>query len=166
VRRLDAALVCFFALPDANEEIQSGVEPPHSKIRQEAIMSRTKPSEETVRKVRRYVEKYRAKTGTTAHPDPAVSEAVITGLAANLEEVGRPLCPCNFYPAGKQAQVEQGREWNCACDEMKKWKYCHCLLFVTPQGLPVTQYLPQEHEGRTIYGLVLDPSPSSTATEN
>jgi ferredoxin-thioredoxin reductase catalytic chain len=122
-------------------------------------MSRTIPSEEAVRKVRRYVEKYREKSGTIAHPDPEVTEAVVLGLATNLEEVGRPLCPCNFYPDGKRAQVEKGREWNCACDEMKKWKYCHCLLFATPAGLPVTEYLPEGHEGRTTYGLVLDPTP-------
>jgi ferredoxin-thioredoxin reductase catalytic chain len=42
---------------------------------------------------------------------------------------------------------------------MKKWKYCHCLLFVTPEGLPITEYLPEDHEGRQIYGLVRDPTP-------
>jgi ferredoxin-thioredoxin reductase catalytic chain len=42
---------------------------------------------------------------------------------------------------------------------MKRFKYCHCLLFVTPQGLPVTEYLPEGHEGRAIYGLVSDPIP-------
>ena len=40
----------------------------------------------------------------------------------NMDEVGRPLCPCNFYPEGKKAQVEKCREWNCACDEMKKYE--------------------------------------------
>ena len=55
-------------------------------------MARPEPSEESVRKIRRYVEHYRAKSGTAASPDPSVTEAVITGLAANLEEVGRPLC--------------------------------------------------------------------------
>jgi ferredoxin-thioredoxin reductase catalytic chain len=88
-----------------------------------------------------------------------VTEAVVIGLAANIEEVGRPLCPCNFYP-DKQAELdEHGRRWICACDEMKKWKYCHCLLFATPQGLPITEYLPEDHEGRQVYGLVLDPTP-------
>jgi hypothetical protein len=38
-------------------------------------------------------------------------------------------------------------------------EYCHCLLFVTPEGLPITEYLPEAHEGRTTYGLVLDPTP-------
>jgi ferredoxin-thioredoxin reductase catalytic chain len=34
-----------------------------------------------------------------------------------------------------------------------------CLLFVTPEGLPITEHLPDGHEGRTTYGLVLDPTP-------
>ncbi len=116
----------------------------------------TQPSEKSLKRMRAYVQKYWQKTGTSAHPDPEVTEAVIMGLAANLDEVGRPLCPCNFYP-DKKAEVE--REWVCACDEMKRWKYCHCLLFVTPEGLPITEYLPEDHEGRQIYGLVHDPTP-------
>lgn len=118
----------------------------------------TQPSEKSLKRMRAYVQKYWQKTGTSPHPDPEVTEAVIMGLAANLDEVGRPLCPCNFYP-DKKAEVERSREWVCACDEMKKWKYCHCLLFVTPAGLPITEYLPPDHEGRQIYGLVLDPTP-------
>lgn len=120
---------------------------------------RNAPSPATIDRIRRYVEKYWEKSGTTRHPDPAITEAVISGLAANVEEVGRPLCPCNFYP-DKQAELrEHGRRWICACDEMKQWKYCHCLLFVTPEGLPITEYLPEDHEGRQIYGLVRDPTP-------
>ena len=42
---------------------------------------------------------------------------------------------------------------------MKAWEYCHCLLFVTPEGLPIPEYLPEGHEGRQVYGLVPDPSP-------
>jgi ferredoxin-thioredoxin reductase catalytic chain len=120
-------------------------------------MSR-QPSEESVRKMRRYVEKYWEKTGTAPHPDPEMSATVIRGLALHVDELGRPLCPCNFYP-DKKAEIEQSRRWLCACDEMKQYKYCHCLLFCTPEGLPVTEYLPEGHEGRTSYGLVLDPTP-------
>jgi ferredoxin-thioredoxin reductase catalytic chain len=123
-------------------------------------MSRGEPSEASIHKMRNYVERYWAKSGTTGHPDPEVTEAVITGLAANLEEVGRPLCPCNFYADKRQEMIDHGRRWLCACDEMKQWKYCHCLLFVTPEGLPITEYLPEDHEGRTTYGLVLDPTPA------
>ena len=123
------------------------------------MSKRSPPSAVTVQRIRRYVENYWRKSGTSPHPEPAITEAVITGLASNMEEVGRPLCPCNFYP-DKQAEIrEHGRRWFCACDEMKKWKYCHCLLFVTPEGLPITEHLPGGHEGRTVYGLVLDPTP-------
>ncbi len=32
---------------------------------------------------------------------------------------------------------------------MQVYKYCHCLLFVTPAGLlPITEYLPHNHPGR------------------
>ena len=116
------------------------------------------PSEKNTKRMRIYVDKYMQKTGTSGHPDNEVTEAVILGLANNIDEVGRPLCPCNFYP-DKKAEVERSREWMCACDEMKKWKYCHCLLFVNPEGLPITEYLPEDHEGRQSYGLVKDPTP-------
>jgi ferredoxin-thioredoxin reductase catalytic chain len=116
------------------------------------------PSEKSLKRMRTYVQKYWHKTGTSPYPDKEVTEAVIMGLAANLDEVGRPLCPCNFY-ADKKAEIERSREWVCACDEMKQWKYCHCLLFVTPEGLPITEHLPEDHEGRRIYGLVKDPTP-------
>lgn len=116
------------------------------------------PAPATLQKIEKYVTKYRTKSGTSAHPDPQVTEGVVLGLAANMEAVGRPLCPCNFYP-DKQAEVDRSREWVCACDEMKQYKYCHCLLFVTEEGLPVTEYLPADHEGRRVYGLVQDPTP-------
>ncbi len=116
------------------------------------------PSKKSIERMRIYVEKYMQKTGTSGHPEPEVTESVILGLANNIDEVGRPLCPCNFYP-DKKAEVERSREWVCACDEMKKWKYCHCLLFVTPEGVPITEHLPEDHEGRQIYGLVKDPTP-------
>ena len=116
------------------------------------------PSEKSIKRMRIYVEKYMQKTGTSGHPDNEVTEAVILGLANNIDEVGRPLCPCNFYP-DKKAEVERSREWMCACDEMKKWKFCHCLVFVNPEGMPITEYLPEDHEGRQSYGLVKDPTP-------
>ncbi len=80
------------------------------------------------------------------------------GLAQNLDELGRPLCPCNYYP-DKAAEVARGREWFCACDEMKKYKFCHCLLFTTPEGLPITEYLPEGHYARDTYGIIKDPTP-------
>jgi ferredoxin-thioredoxin reductase catalytic chain len=134
---------------------RNGENPPETGL----MPKRPEPQPETVAKMRRYVEKYWEKTGTQPHPDPEVTDAVIKGLAANVEEVGRPLCPCNFYP-DKQAELrDHGRRWLCACDEMKQWKYCHCLLFVNADGLPITEHLPEGHEGRQVYGVVADPTP-------
>jgi ferredoxin-thioredoxin reductase catalytic chain len=115
------------------------------------------PKPESITKMRRYAEKFAEKSGTVFHPEPEVTDAVVLGLAANVDEVGRPLCPCNFYP-DKDAEAKL-RRWVCACDEMQIYKYCHCLLFVREDGLPVTEYLPEEHEGRRMYGLVTDPTP-------
>ncbi|MCL4112862.1 UNVERIFIED_CONTAM: hypothetical protein GTU68_046180 [Idotea baltica] len=116
------------------------------------------PQESTLKRITKYAEKYWEKTGTSPHPNSDVTEGVLLGLASNIEEVGRPLCPCNFYP-DKQAEVNESRRWVCACDEMKQFKYCHCLLFVAEDGNPITEYLPEDHEGRQIYGVVKDPTP-------
>lgn len=102
--------------------------------------------------MRAYARKYAEKSGTFVHPDPRVTETVVRGLASNVEAVGRPLCPCNFYPDPKEEARQ--RRWICACDEMQKYKYCHCLLFVTEEGLLITEYLPEDHEGRRAYGTV------------
>ena len=106
-----------------------------------------------------YARKFAEKSGTVFHPNPEVTEAVIHGLAAHTDQLGRPLCPCNFYPDKQEELDEHGRRWVCACDEMKRYKYCHCLLFVTPEGLPITEYLPEDHDGRQAYGVVADPTP-------
>jgi len=115
------------------------------------------PAAKTVQRMRKFVANYCEKSGTTTHPDPAVTDAVVQGLAVHADTLGKPLCPCRFYP-DKRAEVRY-RTWICACDDMQIYKYCHCLLFVTPAGSPITEYLPEDHEGRRIYGLVTDPTP-------
>ncbi len=115
------------------------------------------PSAESLLRIRKFVDAYCRKSGTTTGPEPEVAGAVMKGLAVNLDELGRPLCPCRFYK-DKRAEVTH-RTWICACDDMQIYKYCHCLLFVTPEGLPITEHLPEGHEGRKIYGLVRDPTP-------
>ena len=119
-------------------------------------MSKT-VSKESLQRINNFVEKYCEKSGTSVHPDKEVTEAVVLGLAYNKDTLGKPLCPCRFYP-NKQEEVTH-RTWICACDDMQVYKYCHCLLFVTPEGLPITEYLPEDHEGRAAYGLVKDPTP-------
>ena len=112
---------------------------------------------EILEKMKRFAENFAKKSGTVVNPNKEAAEAVINGLAAHVQELGKPLCPCNFYP-NKEEEVKK-RRWICACDEMQIFKYCHCLLFTTEEGLPITEYLPEWHEGRQIYGLVKDPTP-------
>lgn len=121
-------------------------------------LSAPQPNPKTVQRLQKFVGKYREKSGTQAHPDEAVSESILLGLASHADELGRPLCPCNFYP-DKQGELSSSRRWVCACDEMKQYKYCHCLLFCGEDGKPITEYLPEDHEGRQIYGIVTDPTP-------
>lgn len=116
------------------------------------------PSEKSMDKMWNFARKFAEKSGTSFSPVEGVTESVVKGLAAHVDEFGKPLCPCNFYP-DKEAEAKNHRRWNCACDEMQIFKYCHCLLFVREDGLPITEYLPEDHEGRMIYGLVTDPTP-------
>ena len=115
------------------------------------------PSEQAMARLRNFVEKYCEKSGTYVHPDAEITEVVVLGLAENVDTIGRPLCPCRFYP-DKKEEVKH-RTWVCACDDMQIYKYCHCLLFVDKEGLPITEYLPEDHIGRQMYGLVKDPTP-------
>jgi len=117
----------------------------------------SQPSKTSLDRMWKFVTGFAAKSGTTFHPNSAVTEAVVNGLAAHVDELGKPLCPCNFYQ-DKQAEAKL-RRWICACEEMQVYKYCHCLLFVREDGLPITEYLPEGHEGREVYGLVHDPTP-------
>jgi ferredoxin-thioredoxin reductase catalytic chain len=114
-------------------------------------------TDESKERIENFVRKYCEKSGTTTHPDPSITEAVVLGLAYHRDTLGKPLCPCRFYP-NKQEEI-QYRTWICACDDMQIYKYCHCLLFVNEEGLPITEYLPEDHEGRKTYGLVKDPTP-------
>ncbi len=115
------------------------------------------PSEESMKRVKNLVKGFTQKSGTSTHPDPQVTEGVELGLAHHMDTIGKPLCPCRFYP-NKQEEVKH-RTWICPCDDMQIYKYCHCLLFVTPEGQPITEHLPEGHEGRQAYGQVADPTP-------
>ena len=57
------------------------------------------PSEKSMQRMRVFVDKYCEKSGTFKHPGEGVTEAVVLGLAQNIDEIGRPLCPCRFYPS-------------------------------------------------------------------
>jgi ferredoxin-thioredoxin reductase catalytic chain len=116
-----------------------------------------KPTDQSLVRIRKFVEKYCEKSGSFTHPDPEVTEAVVLGLAHHMDTLGKPLCPCRFYPDKKEEATH--RTWICACDDMQIYKYCHCLLFVNKDGLPITEYLPPDHDGLKAYGVVKDPLP-------
>jgi ferredoxin-thioredoxin reductase catalytic chain len=115
------------------------------------------PTEASVQRIEKLVRIYTEKSGTVTHPDATVTDAVVQGLARSLDVLGRPLCPCRFYP--NPTEEIRRRTWICACDDMQIYKYCHCLLFVNSEGKPITEHLPEDHEGRRAYGMVPDPTP-------
>ena len=115
------------------------------------------PTPASLQRIQKLVRIYTEKSGTTTHPDAAVTNVIVRGLAQNLDAFGRPLCPCRFYPS--PSEEVRHRTWICACDDMQIYKYCHCLLFVNSEGKPITEYLPEDHDGRRAYGLVKDPTP-------
>ena len=115
------------------------------------------PSDKSIQRVEKLVTSFCANSGTTTHPDPEITKAVVLGLARNLDDLGRPLCPCRFYP-DKKEEIKH-RTWICPCDDMNVYKYCHCLLFTDAAGLPVTEHLPPDHDGRKTWGAVADPTP-------
>jgi len=118
---------------------------------------RSQASAKNTEKMWKYAKHFAEKSGTYLHPHEEITEFLVIGLAKHMDQLGRPLCPCNFYE-DKEAEAKRST-WICACEEMQKYKYCHCLLFVNKDGVPITEYLPEDHEGRQAYGIVKDPTP-------
>ena len=119
---------------------------------------RSQASEKNRNKMSKFVAAFAKKTGSYLHPQKDITEFLIIGLAKNIDDFGRPLCPCNYYE-DKSEEVKSST-WICPCEEMQKWKYCHWLLFCNEEGLPITEHLPPDHEGHEIYGDIKDPDPS------
>jgi ferredoxin-thioredoxin reductase catalytic chain len=84
---------------------------------------RHRASPENVAKMWRFVERYAEKSGSFLHPQREITEFLVIGLAKHIDEVGRPLCPCNFYADIREEA--KSSEWSCACEEMQRFKYCH-----------------------------------------
>lgn len=78
---------------------------------------------ETLAKMQKFVENFAQKSGTFLHPQPEITEFLVIGLAKNVDEIGKPLCPCMFFE-DKQEEIEK-KFWICPCEEMQRWKYCH-----------------------------------------
>jgi ferredoxin-thioredoxin reductase catalytic subunit len=99
-----------------NSEIRMTVEKPTDEDRQQA-------SAANLDKMWKFVERFAEKSGSYLHPQREITEFLVIGLAKNIDEVGRPLCPCNFYV--DKVEEAKSSEWVCACEEMQKYKYCH-----------------------------------------
>jgi ferredoxin-thioredoxin reductase catalytic chain len=84
---------------------------------------RAQASPANIQKMWKFVETFAEKSGTYLHPQREITEFLVIGLAKHIDEVGRPLCPCNFYE-DKAAEAKRST-WICPCEEMQKWKYCH-----------------------------------------
>ncbi len=76
-----------------------------------------------IAKMWRFIESFARKSGSYLHPQREITEFLVIGLAKHIEEVGRPLCPCNFYE--DKAEEATRSTWVCPCEEMQRWKYCH-----------------------------------------
>jgi ferredoxin-thioredoxin reductase catalytic chain len=84
---------------------------------------RAQASPKSMAKMWKFVEAFANKSGSYLHPQREITEFLVIGLAKHVDELKRPLCPCNFY-VDKQAAVDE-KEWICACEEMQRYKYCH-----------------------------------------
>jgi ferredoxin-thioredoxin reductase catalytic chain len=84
---------------------------------------RRQASPQNIEKMWRFAERYAEKSGTYLHPQREITEFLVIGLAKNIDEVGRPLCPCNFYE--DKAEEAKSSRWSCPCEEMQRFKYCH-----------------------------------------
>lgn len=56
------------------------------------------PTGRSQQRVQKLVDYFTEKSSTHTHPEPETTEAVMLGLAQYLDRLGRPLCPCHFYP--------------------------------------------------------------------
>lgn len=94
-----------------------------ARLEQVSDADRAQASSQNVEKMWKFVRNFAQKSGTYLHPQREITEFLVIGLAKHIDEVGRPLCPCNFYE--DKAAEAKSSTWVCACEEMQKYKYCH-----------------------------------------
>ena len=104
--------------PDADELEQAA-----AKVDEVTDADRMQASQPNIDKMWKFVTKFAEKSGSYLHPQSEITEFLVIGLAKHIDEVGRPLCPCNFYE--NKAEEAKSSTWICACEEMQKYKYCH-----------------------------------------
>jgi ferredoxin-thioredoxin reductase catalytic chain len=93
------------------------------KVEDVTDADRQQASQKNIDKMWKFVTNFADKSGTYLHPQREITEFLVIGLAKHIDEVGRPLCPCNFYE--DKAEEARSSTWICACEEMQKYKYCH-----------------------------------------
>ncbi len=94
-----------------------------AEVEQVGEEDRNQASEKSLKRMWKFVNTFVEKSGSYLHPERDITEFLVIGLAKNIDEVGKPLCPCMFFD-DKQAEIEQ-KVWICPCEEMQRWKYCH-----------------------------------------
>ena len=80
-------------------------------------------SSKSVERMQKFVKNFADKSGSYLHPQSEITDLLVIGLAKNIDEVGKPLCPCMFFE-DKQEEIDK-KFWICPCEEMQRWKYCH-----------------------------------------
>jgi ferredoxin-thioredoxin reductase catalytic chain len=110
-------------MPDNERPKQEDVEDAAAKVDEVTDADRMQASPASVEKMWKFVTKFAEKSGSYLHPQREITEFLVIGLAKHIDEVGRPLCPCNFYE--DKAEEAKSSTWVCACEEMQKYKYCH-----------------------------------------
>ncbi len=84
---------------------------------------RNQASEKSLTRMWKFVNNFVEKSGSYLHPERDITEFLVIGLAKHVDDLGRPLCPCNYYE--DKAEEVKSSTWICPCDEMQRWKYCH-----------------------------------------
>ena len=112
-----------FTMPDNERPDSEEVEQAAAKVDAVTDADRMQASQPNIDKMWKFVTKFAEKSGSYLHPQREITEFLVIGLAKHIDEVGRPLCPCNFYE--DKAAEAKSSTWVCACEEMQKYKYCH-----------------------------------------
>ena len=84
---------------------------------------RMQASPQNIDKMWKFVTKFAEKSGSYLHPQREITEFLVIGLAKHIDEVGRPLCPCNFYE--NKAEEAKSSTWEigrASCRE-RVWRY-------------------------------------------
>ena len=92
-------------------------------VEQVGAEDRAQASEKSLDRMWKFVNTFVDKSGSYLHPERDITEFLVIGLAKHVDDLGRPLCPCNFYE--DKAEEVKSSTWICPCDEMQRWKYCH-----------------------------------------